>query len=236
MPTLALVTAADSRSRSALAELARVEGVQSQHKDLCRTIDQLARMNAATEQDNRQLAEQNTELISHGNPHQKIRHVAQIREELAESRRVRVISCSSRSTLADSALLHSDTSAPLQPSPRPKPRTPPCAPSSRSTAPSRPSPPLPSLRPSWDLPRVDLASLAPCSTTVSPLRSRLVPPPNPCPCPLLRARSRDSSSRSNRMWMRIDCSALTHRRARVREAARTASRRYRPPRRACRIR
>lgn len=62
--------------------------VTSQHKDLCRTIDQLARQNAATEQDNRLLVDQNTELISHGNPHQKIKHVAQIREELAESRRV----------------------------------------------------------------------------------------------------------------------------------------------------
>ncbi|ORY84163.1 hypothetical protein BCR35DRAFT_303248 [Leucosporidium creatinivorum] len=81
----------------ALARIADLEQVGSQHKDLCRTLDQLARQNAATELDNRQLAEQNTELISHGNPHQKIRHVAQIREELAESRRRHL---STTSTLA----------------------------------------------------------------------------------------------------------------------------------------
>lgn len=63
--------------------------MQTKYVDLSRTIDQLARRNAATEQDNRQLADQNTDLISHGNPHQRIRHVAQIREELAESRKVR---------------------------------------------------------------------------------------------------------------------------------------------------
>ncbi|KAK4048257.1 hypothetical protein OIO90_005876 [Microbotryomycetes sp. JL221] len=71
----------------ALAELGRAHKVQSDNDELARTVDQLSRLQAATEQDNKMLADQNTELISHGNPHQKIRHLAQIREELAESKK-----------------------------------------------------------------------------------------------------------------------------------------------------
>ncbi|KAM0791572.1 hypothetical protein ACM66B_006018 [Microbotryomycetes sp. NB124-2] len=79
---------------AALAELATAQQLQSDNKELARTVDQLSRLQAATEQDNRMLADQNTDLISHGNPHQKIRHLAQIREELAESKRKHLMTTS----------------------------------------------------------------------------------------------------------------------------------------------
>ncbi|KAK4047143.1 hypothetical protein OIV83_005595 [Microbotryomycetes sp. JL201] len=79
---------------AALAELATAQKLQSDNKELARTVDQLSRLQAATEQDNRLLADQNTDLISHGNPHQKIRHLAQIREELAESKRKHLLTTS----------------------------------------------------------------------------------------------------------------------------------------------
>jgi hypothetical protein len=72
-----------------MADLAQAQGVRSRHDELVRTLDHLARENAATQQDNIMLVDQNTDLISHGNPHQKIRHHAYTRQELDQSRRVR---------------------------------------------------------------------------------------------------------------------------------------------------
>ncbi|GEM10020.1 hypothetical protein Rt10032_c09g4037 [Rhodotorula toruloides] len=64
---------------------------------LRQTVDHLARLNAASEAEARQLIAQNSELVGHGNKDQKIRHVAALREELVESRK-RVLSRSSSSS------------------------------------------------------------------------------------------------------------------------------------------
>lgn len=55
---------------------------------LRQTVDHLARLNAANEAEAQQLIAQNSELVGHGNKDQKIRHVAALREELVESRKV----------------------------------------------------------------------------------------------------------------------------------------------------
>ncbi|GJN90948.1 hypothetical protein Rhopal_003962-T1 [Rhodotorula paludigena] len=59
------------------------------------TIDHLARLNAASEAEAQELIAQNSELVGHGNQNQKIRHVAMIREELAESRKKHLATLSS---------------------------------------------------------------------------------------------------------------------------------------------
>ncbi|GAA5875388.1 hypothetical protein JCM1840_003145 [Sporobolomyces johnsonii] len=69
------------------SELDKLAPLRDQQASLHQTIDHLARLNAATEADVQQLMDQNSELVGHGNANQKIRHVAMLREELAESRR-----------------------------------------------------------------------------------------------------------------------------------------------------
>ncbi|GAA6053204.1 hypothetical protein JCM3770_000030 [Rhodotorula araucariae] len=65
---------------------------------LQQTIDHLARLNAANEAEAQELIAHNSELAGHGNQNQKIRHVAMIREELAESRRKHLATLSQLST------------------------------------------------------------------------------------------------------------------------------------------
>lgn len=60
----------------------------SEHNSLQQTVDHLARINAATEQDLHDLIGQNAELAGHSNQNQKIKHVASLREDLIESKRV----------------------------------------------------------------------------------------------------------------------------------------------------
>ncbi|GAA5972377.1 hypothetical protein JCM8115_001317 [Rhodotorula mucilaginosa] len=62
---------------------------------LHQTVDHLARLNAASEAEAQQLIAQNTELVGHSNQGQKIRHVAMMREELAESRKKHLATLSS---------------------------------------------------------------------------------------------------------------------------------------------
>ncbi|BGP40580.1 hypothetical protein JCM10450v2_004579 [Rhodotorula kratochvilovae] len=65
---------------------------------LQQTIDHLARLNAASEAEAQELIAHNSELAGHANQNQKIRHVAMIREELAESRRKHLATLSQLST------------------------------------------------------------------------------------------------------------------------------------------
>ncbi|BGP16700.1 hypothetical protein JCM10213_009117 [Rhodosporidiobolus nylandii] len=69
------------------AELSRLTPLVATTSQQQQTIDHLARLSSAAEAESRQLMEENAELMGHGNQQQKIRHVAQLREELAESRR-----------------------------------------------------------------------------------------------------------------------------------------------------
>ncbi|KAL8286382.1 hypothetical protein RQP46_004399 [Phenoliferia psychrophenolica] len=73
-------------------------GVQSQNAQLSRTVDELARRNTLAEADARELGDLNTDLLSHGNANQRIRHVAQIRQELDQSRRSHLATTSALAT------------------------------------------------------------------------------------------------------------------------------------------
>lgn len=79
------------------AELSRLSPLVSTTSQQQQQIDHLARLSSAAEAESRQLMAENAELVGHGNGQQRIKHVAQLREELAESRRVRFsfFSCSS---------------------------------------------------------------------------------------------------------------------------------------------
>lgn len=65
-----------------LLELDRVD-----NEDLRRTLNQLAHRHQAVENEAAELAQANTDLVSHANPHQKISQVAKMRAELTEARR-----------------------------------------------------------------------------------------------------------------------------------------------------
>lgn len=77
------------RACASLSEqLRRLAPLSAERTSLHQTIDHLARINAATEQDLQDLVDQNAELAGHSNQNQKIKHVASLREELVESKRV----------------------------------------------------------------------------------------------------------------------------------------------------
>ncbi|GAA5999775.1 hypothetical protein JCM10207_005904 [Rhodosporidiobolus poonsookiae] len=69
------------------AELTRLTPLLSTTEQQQQTIDRLARLTSATEADAQKVMAENAELLGHGNQMQRIRHVAQLREELAESRK-----------------------------------------------------------------------------------------------------------------------------------------------------
>ncbi|GAA5947937.1 hypothetical protein JCM3765_007037 [Sporobolomyces pararoseus] len=69
------------------SQLRTLAPLTSEHSSLQQTVDHLARINAATEQDLHDLIDQNAELAGHSNQNQKIKHVASLREELIESKR-----------------------------------------------------------------------------------------------------------------------------------------------------
>lgn len=73
---------------SATTQINHLNARQRAEQSSSRTIDELARRNAAAEADVRELEELNTQLMSNGNPNAKIRHLANLREQLGESRRV----------------------------------------------------------------------------------------------------------------------------------------------------
>lgn len=75
--------------RSLSNEVTHLTPLLAANDALQQTIDHLARLNAASEQEALELIAHNSELAGHANQNQKIRHVAMIREELAESRKVR---------------------------------------------------------------------------------------------------------------------------------------------------
>ncbi|KAK4702242.1 hypothetical protein P7C70_g3983, partial [Phenoliferia sp. Uapishka_3] len=75
-----------------------IADVKAQYTQLQRTIDELARRNALAEADVKQLGDLNTDLLSHGNAHQRIRHVAQIRAELDQSRKNHLATTSALAT------------------------------------------------------------------------------------------------------------------------------------------
>ncbi|GAA5983819.1 hypothetical protein JCM10908_005939 [Rhodotorula pacifica] len=76
-------------------EVTNLTPLLAQTDALQQTIDHLARLNAASEAEAQQLIAQNSELVGHSNQGQKIRHVAMIREELAESRKKHLATLSS---------------------------------------------------------------------------------------------------------------------------------------------
>ncbi|GAA5874795.1 hypothetical protein JCM16303_002986 [Sporobolomyces ruberrimus] len=83
--------AAETALREQVEELSRrlnvLAPLTSEHTSLQQTVDHLARINAATEQDLHDLIDQNAELAGHSNQNQKIKHVASLREDLIESKR-----------------------------------------------------------------------------------------------------------------------------------------------------
>lgn len=85
--------ASNTTSFSLNREVVTLTPLLAQTDALHETIDHLARLNAASEAEAQQLIAQNSELVGHSNQGQKIRHVAMIREELAESRKVRAGCC-----------------------------------------------------------------------------------------------------------------------------------------------
>ncbi|GAA5864205.1 hypothetical protein JCM3774_001255 [Rhodotorula dairenensis] len=76
-------------------EVVTLTPLLAQTDALQHTVDHLARLNAASEAEAQQLIAQNSELVGHSNQGQKIRHVAMIREELAESRKKHLATLSS---------------------------------------------------------------------------------------------------------------------------------------------
>ncbi|GAA5908168.1 hypothetical protein JCM6882_005962 [Rhodosporidiobolus microsporus] len=77
------------------AELSRLTPLLAHTSSQAQTIDVLSRLTAAAESEARQLSEENAELAGHGNQMQKIRHLAQLRQELAESRKKHLATTSS---------------------------------------------------------------------------------------------------------------------------------------------
>lgn len=73
---------------------------------LRRTLNQLAYRNQIVEEEAEQLAQTNTELVSHANPHQKIVQVAKMRAELSEAKRdkAQVVSALAALQLENNAL------------------------------------------------------------------------------------------------------------------------------------
>ncbi|GAA5820775.1 hypothetical protein JCM11251_003154 [Rhodosporidiobolus azoricus] len=80
---------------SLTSELTRLTPLLAQTSHQAQTIDVLSRLTAAAESEARQLSEENAELAGHGNQMQKIRHLAQLRSELAESRKKHLATTSS---------------------------------------------------------------------------------------------------------------------------------------------
>lgn len=70
------------------AQLVTLHNLEANCAQLRITVDTLSRRTIEAENESRLLGEQNTELLSHGNPNQKIRQVSMIREALAESKKV----------------------------------------------------------------------------------------------------------------------------------------------------
>lgn len=64
-----------------------LEDDRTEASTLRRTLNQLAYRNQVVEEEAEQLAQTNTELVSHANPHQKIVQVAKMRAELSEAKR-----------------------------------------------------------------------------------------------------------------------------------------------------
>jgi len=64
-----------------------LEDDRTEASSLRRTLNQLAYRNQVVEEEVEQLAQTNTELVSHANPHQKIVQVAKMRAELSEAKR-----------------------------------------------------------------------------------------------------------------------------------------------------
>ncbi|GAA6039480.1 hypothetical protein JCM8097_009572 [Rhodosporidiobolus ruineniae] len=88
---VALKSEVDSLS----AELARLTPLLNITSAQQRELDHLARLSSAAEAESRALMQENAELVGHSNQGQRIRHVAQLREELAESRRNHLATTSS---------------------------------------------------------------------------------------------------------------------------------------------
>ncbi|GAA6060097.1 hypothetical protein JCM10212_003505 [Sporobolomyces blumeae] len=80
-------TALREQIDSLSSQIEVLQPLSLERANLQTTIDHLARLNAATEQDLQDLVDQNNELAGHSNQNQKIRHVASLREELIESKR-----------------------------------------------------------------------------------------------------------------------------------------------------
>ena len=64
-----------------------LEDDRTEASTLRRTLNQLAYRHQVVEEEAEQLAQTNTELVSHANPHQKIVQVAKMRAELSETKR-----------------------------------------------------------------------------------------------------------------------------------------------------
>ncbi|GAA5863019.1 hypothetical protein JCM8547_003653 [Rhodosporidiobolus lusitaniae] len=79
------------------SELSRLAPLLTQTTSQQQTIDHLARLSSAAEAESAALMAENIELLGHGNQNQRISHVAQLREQLAESRRKHLATTSSLS-------------------------------------------------------------------------------------------------------------------------------------------
>ncbi|GAA5967646.1 hypothetical protein JCM11641_005722 [Rhodosporidiobolus odoratus] len=95
--TRASESALQSENAALTTELDRLSPLLSHTSLQAREIDHLARLSSAAEAESRQLMAENAELVGHKNDQQRIRHVAVLRGELAESRRKHLATTSSLS-------------------------------------------------------------------------------------------------------------------------------------------
>ncbi|KAM0751878.1 hypothetical protein T439DRAFT_379954 [Meredithblackwellia eburnea MCA 4105] len=83
---------------AAIGAYEELQSTRDEYSALARTLDEMARRNALAEADAKQLSELNTDLLSHGNTNQRIRHVAQIRAELDQSKKSHLATTSALAT------------------------------------------------------------------------------------------------------------------------------------------